>query len=143
MSRSAVRGTGSKQARSSGNPASSATHLPASEDAPCRLAVNPFKSFYPNPGHAGAGASSDGREEPKISEQSYRFIPRAGIGKSRKKERHRACDTAILKPEQGVRAEKRKHGQGAVEPPRNTGARDWPRALGRKIVGQDSNLVIK
>jgi hypothetical protein len=50
---------------------------------------------------------------------------------------------ATLAHGQCVRTEKRKNGKRTVERRRNTDARNWPRALGRKIVGQDSNLVIQ
>src|SRR5271157_143415 len=42
-----------------------------------------------------------------------------------------------------VRVAIRKNGKRAVEPRRNTDARNWPGAPGPKIVGQDSNLVIE
>src|SRR5208337_838470 len=36
-----------------------------------------------------------------------------------------------------------KNGKRTVKPRRSTDARNWPRAPGPKIVGQDSNLVIE
>jgi hypothetical protein len=42
-----------------------------------------------------------------------------------------------------VRAEKRKYGKRAVEPRRSTDARNRPRALGPKLVLEDSALVIQ
>src|SRR5271157_5870123 len=101
-------------------------------------------SFYPNRCRTGAGARSDDCGAATIALNNR--IGSCGVLASAKSRKIRGTGPAIRQPFPVAGACARSKEKMAKELSGRaevTRARAWPRALGHKIVGQDSNLVIE